>query len=222
MPKSSPILGVVFVEANVSNICLIISFTFLAALFFADFFLWFTLHIFKCNFHLVRLGQNSRRNFFLLITQVWVWSTQQKRISNFSIIFYWQIALLLFMDDDFVDPMDTNTNARINKRRQSQPNDKNIEHSEHSETDSPDSKRTGNPTTDLIKSMVTTNAEVKKYRDKKSSSLEPVLFLLLKLMQHQSPLVLSCLIRLLLKLLGVNMGNPQLFLIQKKLSANGR
>lgn len=126
------------------------------------------------------------------------------------------------MDDDFVDPMDTNTNARINKRRQSQPNDKNIEHSEHSETDSPDSKRTGNPTTDLIKSMVTTNAEVKKYRDKKSSSLEPVLFLLLKLMQHQSPLVLSCLIRLLLKLLGVNMGNPQLFLIQKKLSANGR
>ena len=123
------------------------------------------------------------------------------------------------MDDDFVDPMDTNTNARDNKRRQSQPNDKNIE---HSETDAPDSKRTENPTTDLIKSMVTTNAEVKKYRDKKSSSLEPVLLLLLKLMQHQSPLVLSCLIRLLLKLLGVNMGNPQLFLIQKKFSANGR
>lgn len=122
------------------------------------------------------------------------------------------------MDDDFVDAMDTrNTNARKNKRRRSQPNDKNVE---HLETDSPDPKQSGSPTEDLIKSMATTNTEVKKFLDEKSSLLDPALVLLLMLNQ-----VSSC--ALLLQQVATETtkrkyGQPRPFLILPKLSGSAR
>ena len=71
--KGSSILGAVFVEANVSNICLIVAFTFFAAHFFADFIFtadrWFNFtahslaHFFFSNTIFIWFDQNSRRNW---------------------------------------------------------------------------------------------------------------------------------------------------------------
>ena len=67
--KGSSILGAVFVEANVSNICLIVAFTFFAAHFVADFYRWFNFtahslaHFFFSNTIFIWFDQNSRRNW---------------------------------------------------------------------------------------------------------------------------------------------------------------